>query len=105
MSLCHSTSDVNRLPAGPKVVVAAGASLEAGPARSLLLQWGADPRNAVLLVEQPKVSECWVRCECVRVGQPLQLTATAHPPTQLHTHTHAYTTRPVTCKLKPKTTL
>eukprot|EP00775_Hariotina_reticulata_P011969 gene11969-12112_t len=52
--LCHSVGDVMRLPAGPKVVLATGASLDTGMARQLLLQWGTHPKNSIVLTQQPR---------------------------------------------------
>lgn len=53
--LCHCPADVNRLCGpSPKVVLATGITLEAGLARQMLLQWGADPRNAVLFTQPPR---------------------------------------------------
>jgi cleavage and polyadenylation specificity factor subunit 2 len=40
----------------PTCVVAAGASLEAGPARDLLLQWADTPENAILLTDSAQAS-------------------------------------------------
>jgi hypothetical protein len=55
--LCHSVGDVLRLPVGPKVVLATGASLDTGMARQLLLQWGSHHKNSIILTQQPRVSD------------------------------------------------
>jgi hypothetical protein len=46
------------------VVLATGISLECGLARQLLLQWGIDPRNAVLFMQPPRVRFCCCLCCC-----------------------------------------
>ncbi|EFJ50753.1 hypothetical protein VOLCADRAFT_31342, partial [Volvox carteri f. nagariensis] len=40
---------------GPKVVLAPMPSLESGPARELLVQWGALPRNTIIFTERAQV--------------------------------------------------
>lgn len=47
---CHSIGDVARLPRGAKVVVA---SLDAGVARELLVEWAGNPNFSVVLPGQP----------------------------------------------------
>ena len=55
LKLCASREELGRLPQGPKVVLATLPSLEAGPARALLAEWGADPRSAVVFTQEPEV--------------------------------------------------
>ncbi|KAG1678052.1 hypothetical protein FOA52_000848 [Chlamydomonas sp. UWO 241] len=47
-----SLDQLHRLPAGPKVVLACGPSLECGFARDLLLEWAPDARNTVCFVDR-----------------------------------------------------
>lgn len=53
---CHNIDDVSRLGEGPKVVLATGLSLQQGLSRQLLINWGADSRNAVIFTQPPPVS-------------------------------------------------
>lgn len=46
-----------RLPPGPTVVVAPLESLAAGASRRLLVAWGGDARNAIVLPGRPRVRE------------------------------------------------
>ena len=41
--------EFRKLPPGPKLVIASGATLEAGPARALLADWGGHAANLILL--------------------------------------------------------
>lgn len=50
-----SREELQRLPQGPKVVLATLPSLEAGPARRLFAEWAGGRRNAVVFVTQPEV--------------------------------------------------
>ena len=45
---CHSYEDFTRLPPGPKVVLASLASLEAGFARKLFVEWASDAKNCFI---------------------------------------------------------
>ena len=45
---CHSYEDFERLPPGPKVVLASLASLEAGFARKLFVEWASDAKNCFI---------------------------------------------------------
>ncbi|BBN04094.1 cleavage and polyadenylation specificity factor subunit 2 [Marchantia polymorpha subsp. ruderalis] len=55
LKLCHTRKDLDDLPAGPKVVFASMASLEAGFARELFVEWATDPNNLVLFTERGQV--------------------------------------------------
>lgn len=46
---CHTIEEFQKLPPGPKVVFASGASLEAGPSRALLAEWAPHSANLLLL--------------------------------------------------------
>ena len=50
---CHTLADVDRLPPGPKCVVATLDSLDAGLARDLFLRWAPDPRCAIVWPAPP----------------------------------------------------
>jgi hypothetical protein len=46
--LCHTRAELAALGHGPKLVLATLASLEAGGARQLLVEWAANPASLVL---------------------------------------------------------
>jgi cleavage and polyadenylation specificity factor subunit 2 len=53
IKLCSTLGELKKLPAGPKVVLAVDASLSAGPARQLMVDWAQDPRNLVVVALEP----------------------------------------------------
>jgi cleavage and polyadenylation specificity factor subunit 2 len=53
IKLCSTLGELKKLPAGPKVVLAVDASLNAGPARQLMVDWAQDPRNLVVVALEP----------------------------------------------------
>jgi cleavage and polyadenylation specificity factor subunit 2 len=53
VKLCSTLGELKKLPAGPKVVLAVDASLNAGPARQLMIDWAQDPRNLVVFALEP----------------------------------------------------
>lgn len=51
VTLLINKTDLDNAPPGPKVVLASMASLEAGFARDIFVEWANDPRNLVLFTE------------------------------------------------------
>eukprot|EP00850_Spirogloea_muscicola_P008938 SM000049S16709 [mRNA] locus=s49:243078:248533:+ [translate_table: standard] len=51
LKLCHTREELEVLGAGPKVVLASLASLEAGYSRQLFVEWASHPANLVLFTE------------------------------------------------------
>ncbi|KAG2494598.1 hypothetical protein HYH03_007363 [Edaphochlamys debaryana] len=51
LSVVTRVEELGAIP-GPKVVLATLASLEAGPARQLLVEWAAQPRNTIIFTER-----------------------------------------------------
>merc|ERR1719318_1367212 len=51
LKLCHSMTEVNKVPA-PKVVLASMPDMECGFARDLFLQWCSIPKNSVILTSR-----------------------------------------------------
>eukprot|EP00850_Spirogloea_muscicola_P005295 SM000024S07757 [mRNA] locus=s24:318967:324274:+ [translate_table: standard] len=51
LKLCHTREELEALGAGPKVVLASLASLEAGYSRQLFVEWASHPANLVLFTE------------------------------------------------------
>lgn len=51
VTLLINKTDLDNAPPGPKVVLASMASLEAGFAREIFVEWANDPRNLVLFTE------------------------------------------------------
>lgn len=92
VAVCHSVHDVLRLPAGPKVVLATGQHCDYGMARQLLLHWGANPRNAVVFTQPPRV-RMRLACVCARA-----LHAMMHHRIKMHACLDAHST---TCCLCP----
>jgi Cft2 family RNA processing exonuclease len=65
---CHNLADVARLGEGSKVVLVTGLSMEGGLSRDLLVKWGADSRNAVIVTQQPPVGHNRPRQKwCIRM--------------------------------------
>eukprot|EP00249_Psilotum_nudum_P015759 c25506_g1_i1 orf=216-2441(+) len=52
IKLFHTRKELDELPEGPKVVFASTASLEAGFARELFVEWACDSKNLVLFTER-----------------------------------------------------
>ncbi|KAJ7523061.1 hypothetical protein O6H91_18G035900 [Diphasiastrum complanatum] len=52
LKLCNTRKELDALPPGPKVVFASMASLEAGFARDLFVEWASDGKNLVLFTER-----------------------------------------------------
>jgi cleavage and polyadenylation specificity factor subunit 2 len=67
LRVCRTIRELRRLPHGPKVVLATGPALEAGASRDLFIDWAKDPRNAVLVVEEPP--EGSLAAEVLRVAE------------------------------------
>ncbi|CAM6100385.1 unnamed protein product [Calypogeia fissa] len=55
LRLCHTRKELEDLPPGPKVVFASMASLEAGFARELFVEWATDSNNLVLFTERAQI--------------------------------------------------
>jgi Cft2 family RNA processing exonuclease len=54
VKLCASLAEYRRLPiSGPRVVLAVDASLNAGPARNLLVEWASNPKSLIILPSAP----------------------------------------------------
>eukprot|EP00850_Spirogloea_muscicola_P007711 SM000039S14541 [mRNA] locus=s39:747754:753165:+ [translate_table: standard] len=51
LKLCHTREELEALGAGPKVVLASLANLEAGYSRQLFVEWASHPANLVLFTE------------------------------------------------------
>ncbi|ORX89542.1 hypothetical protein K493DRAFT_233166 [Basidiobolus meristosporus CBS 931.73] len=49
--LCHKQSDLAKHH-GPKIILASCISMETGYSRDLLVEWGADPKNTVILTSR-----------------------------------------------------
>ena len=53
MKICHSKSDLMKLPKKPRVVMASLGSMESGPARELLIDWAMTPNNLIIFTQNP----------------------------------------------------
>lgn len=53
VKLCSTLGELRKLPSGPKLVLAVEHSMAVGPARQLLVDWAADPRNTVIVALEP----------------------------------------------------
>lgn len=58
LRLCQTRAELDREPS-PKVVLTSSPSLEYGFARDLFVEWCVDPRNAVILVDQPEAGSLY----------------------------------------------
>ncbi len=55
MRLCSKREQVDKLGRGGKLVLATLSTLEAGPSRQLLFDWGPNPANLIVLLDQAPV--------------------------------------------------
>lgn len=65
--MCHTRVELAALGHGPKLVLATLATLEAGGARQLLVEWAANPANLLLFPGRAPVRAGTVRHRVFRV--------------------------------------
>ena len=53
LRLCHTKADLQRLPRGPKVVLASLGSMQSGAAKELLVDYAMSPKNLIIFTERP----------------------------------------------------